>query len=60
MEPLIVNRIGLTHRRFVMSRVRRPRPTRTERRRLTAATVRGVVSGIVSAIVNRLIEHIIG
>jgi hypothetical protein len=43
-----------------MPRIRRPQPTRTERRRLTAATVRGTVSGIVSVIVSRLLEHIIG
>ena len=42
-----------------MSQVRRPRPTRTERRQLIAATVRGTVSGIVNAIVSRLLEHII-
>jgi hypothetical protein len=42
-----------------MSRVHRPQPSRTERRRLTALTVRGMVSGMVSVIISRLLEHII-
>ncbi len=43
-----------------MPRVRRPRPTRTEQRLLTDATLRGAVSGLVGVLVRRLLDHLLG